>query len=384
MARVPQSRPTNYVPGRIKMARIMNGYSMSELATLLSLTPQAISQYELGLSRPSDAVMLKMTNLLDFPIEFFMKSLSKEDYAISASFFRRKKTVSVKQRNAFEEKTKLVTEIVDYLSEYIDFPDVNLPNISDFSITDDINPIEMDGLTSYVRKFWKISDGPIENVSDILQQHGIIISRIDHTNAKMDAFSNWKDARPFIYLNTARSSLRDRFDMAHELGHLLMHTKYTDDDLSDGRLYDIVEKQANLFASSFLMQSKEFFKEVVTSSIDRLLVIKRIWKVSVSSMIYKIQDFNILSDYQIDYLKRQMTERHMWREEPFDDIADYDAPDVLKQAIDVILEEGMASVSDINNSIPFHSWRTEAICCLPTGYLTSKQETHVRPKLRLL
>jgi Zn-dependent peptidase ImmA (M78 family)/DNA-binding XRE family transcriptional regulator len=360
----------------------MSAYSMSDLATLLSLTPQAISQYELGIISPSDNVMLKMADILNFPIEFFFKPIDKEPCVQSTSFFRRKKTVSVKQRAAFEEKANFNVEIADYLSQYVDFPDVDFPEMSCFSLKSDIEPTEMDRITAHVRKCWNIKDGPIDNLSDLLQQHGVIISRIEHPNTKMDAFSKWKNARPYIYLNTVKSSVRDRFDMAHELGHLLLHTDYTDADLSESVLYERVEDQANLFAGSFLMQSKEFFSEIITSSIDRLLVLKKKWKVPVSSMIYRIQDYDLLTTSQIEYLKRQMRERGMWRGEPFDDIAEYDAPDILKQAIDVVLKGKMASISEINNNIPIFSWMTESICCLPPGYLTQKQENQVCIKPR--
>ncbi len=386
MARVINNKPTDYVPGRIRMARIMSAYSMSDLATLLSLTPQAISQYELGIIRPSDNVMLKMADILSLPIEFFLKPIDKEPCVQSASFFRRKKTVSVKQRAAFEEKANFNVEIADYLSQHVDFPDVDFPDMSCFSLKGDIEPIDMDRITDHVREYWKIQDGPIDNLSDLLQQHGVIISRIEYPNTKMDAFSKWTNARPYIFLNAVKSSVRDRFDMAHELGHLLLHTEYTDADLSESVLYERVENQANLFAGSFLMQTKEFFSEIITSSIDRLIVLKKKWKVSVGSMIYKIQDYDLLTASQIEYLKRQMTERGMWRGEPFDDIAEYDSPDILKQAIDVIFEEKLASISEINSNIPIFSWMTEFICCLPPGYLTPKQENQVRikPKLRIV
>lgn len=380
-------KESKYVPTRLRKARIMNAYSMAELATFLGVTPQAISQYELGTSPLNDSVMIKASQVLNLPITYFEKpEVTLQDGTVGASFFRRRKTVSKKQQNAFIEKASLASEVFGFLCEYVDFPEVNIPDFSDdIHLYGEIDRNEMDIIVNKLKVYWGIPDGPIGNISDILQQNGFILSRIDNKNGKMDAFSNWVNARPHIYLSETKSTVRDRFDLAHELGHLILHMGYSEEDLSKSEVYALVEDQANAFASAFLLQSETFFKETITSSIDRLLVLKKKWMVSVSAMIRKIGDFEVLSQSQIDYLKRQMTERGMWRAEPFDDIAQFDAPDILRQAVDVAIHDGL-SVGELVDSIGLYPSVIETICCLAKGKLSQNNKKTVMSKsgLRIL
>ena len=56
-----------------------------------------------------------------------------------------------------------------------------------------------------------------------------------------------------------KSSVRRNFDLAHELGHLLMH-KHIDMDSLDKKELRRVEHEANDFASYFLLPKDEFIK----------------------------------------------------------------------------------------------------------------------------
>ncbi|GAB3868128.1 hypothetical protein GCM10028801_43540 [Nocardioides maradonensis] len=74
-----------------------------------------------------------------------------------------------------------------------------------------------------------------------------------------------------IYLPRVTSSRRDRFTMAHELGHYFLHYLHPqlDDSASFGRgQRNMVETQANVFASSLLMPEAEFRKSWQRSSGD--------------------------------------------------------------------------------------------------------------------
>lgn len=66
------------------------------------------------------------------------------------------------------------------------------------------------------------------------------------------------------------------------------------------------------------MPKESFSKDVFSSSIDHFIQLKRKWKASISSMIYRCDALGILSDNQIKYLKDQMTRRVYWRKEPLD------------------------------------------------------------------
>lgn len=72
---------------------------------------------------------------------------------------------------------------------------------------------------------------------------------------EIDVYSLWTNSdRPFIILgNMKRSSVRRNFDIAHELGHLLLHYKVEFTNL-DTKEHKNIENEANLFAGAFYYQ----------------------------------------------------------------------------------------------------------------------------------
>ena len=118
------------IPRRIRQARISRGYTMSELAELVDVSKQAISQFELGKNDPGKATLFAISRVLNYPISFFYKEYPGVENSDSPVFFRSKRTTSMKVKNAAREKIELFREIHDFLTQYIEFPELNLPKIN--------------------------------------------------------------------------------------------------------------------------------------------------------------------------------------------------------------------------------------------------------------
>ncbi|WP_258866469.1 ImmA/IrrE family metallo-endopeptidase [Enterococcus mundtii] len=77
-----------------------------------------------------------------------------------------------------------------------------------------------------------------------------------NVGGKTDAYSAWSTQNvPIIVLGIKKSAVRRNFDLAHELGHLLLHP-YVDFPLLDKNERQQVEREADYFASSFLLPSQ--------------------------------------------------------------------------------------------------------------------------------
>ena len=229
------------IPYRIKQARVSRGLSMVELSELVSISKQAISQYEMGKNAPSKAVLNAIANVLKYPVSFFYKPVLANENASSAVFFRSRKTTKVKALNAAREKIEIFREIDDYLEQYVDFPILDLPKIT--YEDDGINPIDNEQIEKYaitLREYWKLGNGPIDNLINIVQKNGIRVSKMQLRLNKLDAFSVWFDNKPFIFLSSDKdTNVRIRFDIAHEVGHLLMHADYySEDDLKNKAVHE--------------------------------------------------------------------------------------------------------------------------------------------------
>lgn len=368
------------VPYRIKQARISRGLSMLELAELVEVSKQAISQYELGRNEPKDAILYQLSNILKYPIDFFYKPMPINNASNSPVFFRAGKTSRVRDKNAAREKIDIFREITDFLSEYVDFPRVQLPKVSYHD--DGTEPLDNDTIEQYameLRSFWNLGEGPIDNLMTIIQKNGIMVSKMNLRLGKLDAFSVWYSGRPFIFLSSDKdTNVRIRFDIAHELGHMVMHADYyNDDDIKKSAISEKIEDEANRFAAAFMLPKESFSKDVFSSSIDHFVNLKSKWKMSIGSMIYRCDSLGILSPNQIKYLKDQMTAKLYWKKEPLDSSMAVEKPFVHKQAIMLLLDNNILTPREIVEKIGCQDKEIEQYCFLDEGTLQVKEPDNV-------
>ena len=368
------------IPYRIKQARVSRGLSMVELSELVSVSKQAISQYEMGKNAPSKAILNSIAMVLRYPISFFYKPVPVNENASSAVFFRSRKTARVKALSAAREKIEIFREINDYLEQYVDFPILNLPKIT--YEDEGINPIDNEQIEQYaliLREYWGLGKGPIDNLISIVQNNGIMVSKLQLRLNKLDAFSVWFDNKPFIFLSSDKdTNVRIRFDIAHELGHLLMHADYySEEDLKNSAIHEKLENEADRFAGAFLLPKESFSKDVFSTSIDHFIQMKAKWMVSIGCMIYRCDTLGILSSNQIKYLKDQMTTRVYWRREPLDREMPVEKPFAHKQAILLLLENGIITPGQLVEETGCSAEEIEQYCYLDKGTLTTKSDSKI-------
>ena len=368
------------IPYRIKQARVSRGLSMVELSELVSVSKQAISQYEMGKNAPSKAILNSIAMVLRYPISFFYKPVPVNENASSAVFFRSRKTARVKALSAAREKIEIFREINDYLEQYVDFPILNLPKIT--YEDEGINPIDNEQIEQYaliLREYWGLGKGPIDNLISIVQKNGIKVSKMQLRLNKLDAFSVWFDNKPFIFLSSDKdTNVRIRFDIAHELGHLLMHADYySEEDLKNSAIHEKLENEADRFAGAFLLPKESFSKDVFSTSIDHFIQMKAKWMVSIGCMIYRCDTLGILSSNQIKYLKDQMTTRVYWRREPLDREMPVEKPFAHKQAILLLLENGIITPGQLVEETGCSAEEIEQYCYLDKGTLTTKSDSKI-------
>lgn len=359
------------IPSRIRDARISREMSMTDLAELLDLSKQAISQYELGTYTPTPAVLMKISQTLNYPIDYFYKDLPINNASTSAVFFRSRKTTTMKARNAVKIKIGIFKEITDYLSEFIDFPSINLP---DYVYPESVEVLTIDEIEEFalsLRKFWGLGLGPIPNLINVVQKNGIMVSEAKLNQKKIDGLSVWYDGIPYIFIGTDKeSNSRIRFSIAHELGHLLLHSKlFMDEELDKRVIDDKLEYEANKFASAFLMPRETFSQEVYSTSIDHFIQLKRKWYSSISSMIMRCEDLKLFNENQIKYLKNQMSKNRYWQREPLDSVIPIEKPFACKQAIRLVIDNNIVSKSELCNAICLRPEEIEEYCFLEPGTL---------------
>ncbi|MCY8579347.1 ImmA/IrrE family metallo-endopeptidase [Bacillus haynesii] len=368
-------RFSSIVPERIKMGREARGLTTREFAEMIGVSHQMISKYEKGQSIPGSQVLDKMVKELNLPFRFFLKTkkAAGEDKTV---FFRSRAVSSVKLKKIHEIKLEWLKEIQYYLEDILDFPKVNFPNlINQKNFFQPVHFEEIDELAMTLRKFWNLNEGPISNLLLLLEKNGVIISKVNFSDIKIDACSEWdENGRPFILLgNNKQSSSRTRFDLAHELGHLILHRYIKKSEFNNKQIYKRIEEEADRFASAFLMPRSSFIEEFVGSSLDFFVLMKKRWKVSIQALVYRASDLGLISDYQKSYLWRQISSKGWRKSEPFEELI-VEEPVVLKQAFELIINHEVKSKGQLVDDLSLNREDIEELSNVEKGFLLEFNE----------
>ena len=295
---------------QLTFAREYRGYSQSDLAAHIpGLSQSNLSKFEKGISTLSDELINRVYDFLNFPPSFFDKTISN---AVENPHYRKRATIRKKDINSIESSIRLLGYMVDRMNESIEWPEFNLEplNIED--------GYSVQNIAKHARRSLGIMPGePVKNIIQLLESHGIIIIEIDHTE-KFDGASIKSDLGfPVIIINKSFSNDRKRRTTAHELGHLLMHV-LGNFPISDYRNDREREKEADLFASEFLMPEAEIRKALYGLRLSSLAELKRHWLTSMATILRRAYDLNCIDRERYTYLNIEMSRMGYKKNEPVD------------------------------------------------------------------
>ena len=342
----------NFNGEQLKKARVYRGYTVGELAELSGYQRQTISMYENGKSTPIDiSVIMNLSRVLNFPPQFFTDQSVK--LSSGSTYFRALLTTNKKYRNQQEQKMEFVAALYSFIQEYVDFPELNLPEIPG-----DVSPEEAAGI---LRKHWGLGDRPISNLIYTVEENGIIVTSFKTETDDVDAFSKMieieGEQRYFIgYSSNKTSAARIHFDVAHELGHICLHGWSEDVESLSKEEFKEREEQAHRFAAAFLLPESTFRRDVIAGpySLPYYKQLKQKWKVSMAAMIRRAYTLNIISadDYQI--LVRTMQRRSIWKNEPLDDVLITSEPSLLRTSVMMLLSEKVFTAKEFVDELSFN------------------------------
>jgi Zn-dependent peptidase ImmA (M78 family) len=183
----------------------------------------------------------------------------------------------------------------DWIEERFELPG---PDLLEFK--EDADP---EASARSLRQKWGLGEKPIRNMIHLLEAKGIRVFSLVENSRAVDAFSVWRRNTPYVFLNTTKTAERSRFDAAHELGHLVLHKH----GVAQGRA---LEMQANQFAAAFLMPEADVRAKLPrVHSLNQIVEAKKIWRVSVSALNYRLHKLEIISDWQYRTFCIQIVER---------------------------------------------------------------------------
>ncbi len=270
---------------RLRVARELVGLSQNQLATQVGLTPAAISQFESGAARPSPDTLAALSAALRVPAGFFAQPGTETH----EGFFRSLRRTAVADRRRARAIAHVAHDLALAAATTGRFPASDVPPIPASGLDASLDEIE--NIAGEVRARWGVPPGPIANLVELLETHGVVVIRLPLGSADVDAFSLPFADHPVVVLGTDKNDrARSRFDGAHELAHLVLHGE---------QIWGIkeVEDQAHRFAAAFLLPADEI-RDQLPATVDwpKLFELKRHWQVSLAALLMRARTLHRITE----------------------------------------------------------------------------------------
>lgn len=392
-----RTKMNKFLGYKLKAAMQFRGMGISDLARKVGLSKQLLSLYANDDNTPPYENVNKLAQALDFPYEFFVI----EDRCTTITdntYFRSQASASKKSRKSQRIKLEYVAKIYEILLNYLDFPAIDIPKVDSANIdsssmdSDDIFGA-IENIADEVRKQWNLGRTPIKDFQFLLEKHGFIVTGFGLNYNKIDAFSQririYKGTYLYIIaLALGQKSLqRLRFDMAHELGHVLLHPWEEETDALSKAEFNERERQANMFASALLLPKDSFEADVSAypTSLEYYQFLKKKWNVSIQAMLYRARQLNIITANQFQYLMRQIS-KNGWRLREPGDIPGTMNETIFQGAIDMLFQEGYFNQSSLlrkfsEYGIAMRVHDLNDLLQLREGMFDPEPEIYIKPKL---
>ncbi len=359
------SVPSRILPERIREARESIGLTDEQFAEEIGVTRQSVGHFETGQSRPSGETFSRIISVTGQPPSFFTTARHRDRFRVPN--WRSLKRMQRPDRLRIARKLEWAYDVVEFIEQFINLPPVNISE-NEFDYERDGNE-KIECIAEELRESWGLGVGPISDLPPTLEYNGIILIQYPVDCEDMDAVSRWQGGRPYILYSKDNESIpRCLFNLAHELGHLVLHSSVE----VNSKNLDRMERQANRFAGAFLLPRSSFPTEVASTSIDYFLFLKERWKVSTAAMVYRCKELGILNINQVKYLWKQMNARRIRKVEPLDQAFPISDPTILESAVEMLLENGVQKASEISEALALNPRDIETLCGLPAERLETK------------
>jgi len=325
----------------LRLIRQFWSLSLSDVADRISTSRQYVHQIEVEDKFPSDATISALASTLAVLPTFFATTI-KNSIKVEHGHFRKLQTTPVSVTHEVLAYCTIFELLIRKLEEYAEFPTKNIP-----SLHADTGE-EAEVAADRCRAHWSLGiNDPISSITRAAENNGVIVALFDHLSSKVDAFSLGR-ARPIIVRITRKESLfRQRFDIAHELGHLVMHEGMQTGDHAS-------ESLANRFASAILLPRYAFLRDFPRRGrIDwhRVFDLKLKWGVSAAAIIRRALDLGVIGEVEYRRANIHLANTGQKRVEPYDTDYSTEEPEVLRKAVTLILDGGFASSTSIAESL---------------------------------
>jgi Zn-dependent peptidase ImmA (M78 family)/transcriptional regulator with XRE-family HTH domain len=318
-------------PGMVSLVREYRGLTQAELAQRVGVTQGYLSKFENGVADIPAETVESLAAALDWPASFLYRPDART--GVGACVFHRKQSSVPMRTLRTVEATANILRIglrpllaeVDVGADF-DFPVLGIEEYGG----------DVDRVAQLARAAWRLPYGPVVNLVGTVESAGGIVFRVPFGTRRFDAVSQWADHMPPVFLlNDVATPDRVRFSLAHEIGHVVMHSMPTPD----------MEREAHRFAAEFLMPAREIRGDLVNLDMAKAAALKQHWKVSMAALIYRARDLEVIPDWRAKAMFVELGRRGWRINEPGD--VRIEEPSLAREIVDAVLVgDSIDDVSD--------------------------------------
>lgn len=319
-----------FIGSNLRLARLFHDLSLAELGERVTVSKQFLSRVETGAEPVSAHLEVTLADALDVLPEFFHQ-VDPNPIADEQCHFRRQLTTKVALRQVARARGEMLKRLVGVLDEHVELPSYRVGE------ADPATPETIERGSEKFRSLFGLGLGPLSNVTRIAENAGAVVVKVDGLAPEIDAVS-FATKRPVIALNNdGRSACRERFGVAHELGHFSLHIGV----LTGDRL---TETQANRFASALLMPRSTFASECRLAlrgtrlNWPGLSELKLRWGASKAAIVFRGRQLGVFSEDQARAGYIGLNRHGEAARESEDDMVAYEEPEVVVEGLKVMRE----------------------------------------------
>ncbi len=292
------------------LAREARGFTQSALAMRISVGQGTLSKFETGVAQPQRRTVTALARALGYPEAFFREP--GHAYGFPPFHYRRRKKLSAKALGRIIAEMNIRRLHVRKLAlSYPPPASTLIPEIDmdEYQGTDSRVPSAEDVARS-VREAWMLSSGPVPNMMELIEQNGGIVVPFAFKTALLDAMSQRIDGMPVLFfVNVNSPADRVRYTLAHELGHMCLHTTALKSD-------EEMEREADAFAGAFLLPADEIKSQLRRFDLRHVANMKAYWKVAMQAIAVRAHRLNLITPYQYKMFWIEMGKLGYRRREP--------------------------------------------------------------------
>ena len=316
---------------RIKAARELLGLSQGELAGAAGLSQGFISQVERGQKVATEETLRAVAKSTGLPWKFFTKE--SRPSAEDSLRFRKYQTASAKDT---ARARRTFTELADAASDLMEWAQQPTPSLP-AGPYEELDGARIEVLAEETRLALGVDeDAPIRHLTRALERTSVPVAPIvfaDLSGEERDEVAavghyglsslTGENGRPTIGYFPS-SGDRQRFTLAHELGHLVMHC-VTMPGVDQ-------EKESDRFAGALLMPesaARRVLNQAMT--LRDFAVVKAEWGISIQALVMRAFHLELIGSERRVSLYKQISARGWRRSEPV--VVKNEAPALLGMLI---------------------------------------------------